>query len=51
MILECSSCNDNKIDDKKYNYFEVHHWIMINNKRELENEIFCSITCLKEFLD
>ena len=48
--LDCSSCN-NGIDDQKDNYFEVHHWIIVDNKREMENELFCSMKCLKDFLD
>ena len=50
-MSECSSC-PKKIDEQKDKYFEVHHWTFDDkNNRHLENEFFCSITCLKEFLE
>ena len=44
--MNCSECNK-EIDEN--NWFEVHHWIKINNRQELENERFCSYKCMKEF--
>lgn len=50
MILKCSECNKD-INDRDDNFFEVHHWVFDHlHNRQLENEFFCSMECLKRFL-
>ena len=50
-MIECSSCT-NKIDEFKDKYFETHHWVFDDkNKRQVENEYFCSFKCMNEFMD